>query len=85
MPHSHELNPNNPAVRAAHSHWHAITAIIMHKHGLKEVEITPADVSVCEGKAVCIDERGGKCVIRLMSMDEAKKLAREHGGGFGAS
>lgn len=77
-----ELNPNHPVTQQVHDSWHKIAAILMQKFGMYAVEITEADVLALgdNEKAVMADCRGGRFVIRLVSMGEAEKLARKEGG-----
>ena len=80
-----ERNPNHPVTRAAHDHWHKIAAIIMAKQGLKEIEITAADVELLDGNTnIVLDERGssktGTFKVRLVDNAEACRLAAEEGG-----
>lgn len=77
-----EINPNNAAVIRARDQWHKIAAILMVKFDQTAVEITLADVDILgdNERAVVIDERGGKLVIRLVTMEEGERLAREDGG-----
>lgn len=77
-----ELNPNHPVTQQVHEHWHKIAAIMMQKLGQSAVEITEADVLALgdNDKAVVADCRGGRMVIRLISMEEARKIARQEGG-----
>ena len=77
-----ELNPNHPAVMQAHEHWHKLCAILMFGQGLTEFEIT-VDLIERLGdneKAIIIDNRGGRCVLRLVTMEEGERMAREEGG-----
>lgn len=77
-----ELNPNHLVTRAAHDQWHKFAAILMLKLGKTAVEVTIEDVERLGDSEQCIvlDGRGGKCVLRLMTMAEGEKLAREEGG-----
>lgn len=77
-----ELNPNHPVTQQVHDHWHKIAAILMQKFGKSAVEITEADVLALgdNENAVMADCRGGRFVIRLVSMSEAQKFARKEGG-----
>jgi len=77
-----ELNPNHPVTREVHDHWHKIAAILMLKFGKSAVEITEADVRSLGNNenAVMADCRGGRFVVRIVSMEEAEKLARKEGG-----
>lgn len=77
-----ELNPNHPVVIEAREHWHKFCAILMQKMGQTEVEITLDDVMKFgdNENAIVLDQRGGRCVLRLVSMEEGERLAREAGG-----
>jgi len=77
-----ELNPNHPVTQQARDQWHKFAAILMHKFGKTAVEITIEDIeNLSDGEScIVVDERGGKCVLRLMTMAEGEKLAREEGG-----
>lgn len=77
-----ELNPNHPATREVHDHWHKVVGILMMKLGKTELEITDSDISALgdNERAVVADCRGGKFVVRLVTMKEGAKLAREAGG-----
>ncbi len=77
-----ELNPNHPATTRVRDHWHKICAILMLKFGKTDVEITLEDLELIADneKAIVIDERGGRCFIRLVTMEEGERLAREEGG-----
>lgn len=39
-----ELNPKHPVTAAASEHWHKIAALVMFKLGVKEVNISDADM-----------------------------------------
>lgn len=77
-----ELNPNHKVTASVHDEWHKFAAILMSKFGQDEVEITIEDVEKIRDGERCIvmDNRGDKCVLRLMSMDEGERLARQEGG-----
>ncbi len=77
-----ELNPNHPVTQEVHDHWHKICAILMMRFGVDAVEITEADVAALghNEKAVCADTRGGRFVVKLVSMEEGERLARKAGG-----
>lgn len=79
-----ELNPNNPVVREISDQWHKLAAIVMNKLGVQELEILAGDIDGMAGKAIVADARGGKFVLRLVTMEEGMKLAREHGGSASA-
>jgi hypothetical protein len=78
-----ELNPNHPVTMAAHDHWHKIVALLMMQRGETEVEIPLAEIERHIGgeqKAVVIHDTGHSLILRLVTMAEAEKLAREAGG-----
>lgn len=77
-----ELNPNHRALVQAREQWHKFCAILMLKLGRDEVEITMDDVLRLgdNEKAIVLDERGGRCVLRMVSMEEGRRLARQEGG-----
>lgn len=77
-----ELNPNHPITRMTHDQWHKVVGVLMLKMNLTEMEITLDDLVLLgdNEKAVVADCRGGKFVVRVMGMDEARKLARKEGG-----
>jgi hypothetical protein len=77
-----ELNPNHPVTREVHDHWHKVCGILMMKLGKDAVEITESDVTALgdNERAVVADCRGGRFVVRLVTMEEGEKLAREEGG-----
>lgn len=75
-------NPNHPVVRQVESEWHKLCALVMHKLGTPEVEITQADIAAlaAAGVAIVADARGGRFVLRLLGEAEAERLARKEGG-----
>jgi hypothetical protein len=77
-----ELNPNHPVTQMTHDNWHKIVGVIMLKFGVTDVEIESDDVLRLgdNEKAVVADCRGGRFIIRVVGMDEARKLARKEGG-----
>lgn len=77
-----ELNPNHPVTSGIHDHWHKIAAILMLKFNQTEVEITPEDLSKLGDNEMGIvaDVRDGKFVLRIVTMAEGERLARNEGG-----
>ena len=77
-----ELNPNHPVTSEMHDHWHKLCAILMLKMKAQSIEITEADVRALGDNehAICMDQRGGRFVLRMMTMKEAQTLARNEGG-----
>lgn len=77
-----ELNPNHPVVQEARDQWFKYCAILMAKMGKTDVEITVDDVMTLgdNQSTIVLDNRGGRCVLRLVSMAEGERLARNEGG-----
>jgi len=78
-----ERNPNHPVVNKAREEWHKFCAIVLHKTGKTEMEITSQDVDnfTNSGLAnIVLDCRGGRLVLRLVSDEEGERLARKEGG-----
>ncbi len=79
-----ELNPNHPVTMESRDQWHKIVAILMLKFGVTEVEITVDDVmglaERLDGTCVVLHPVGKKMFVRLVSMEEGQRLAREAGG-----
>lgn len=82
------LNPNNPVARASFGQWHAITALIMFKLGVREIEITMADSDAFAAsplKNVAIDDSSGSVKIKLLTEEESRAAVRKFGGAVGDS
>lgn len=77
-----ELNPNHRVVSTMRDEWHKVAALLLHKAGLSAVEITVDDIDGFSQSnlAIVADSRGGRFVIRLVSMAEAQRLAKQEGG-----
>lgn len=77
-----EVNPNHPVTTEMRNQWHKLLAIVMHKNGLKDVEITIDDVAALGDyeHAVVADTRDGEFHVRLVTMEEGMKLAKTQGG-----
>jgi len=79
-----EVNPNHPVTAAVHDHWHKIVALLMHKFELGHVVITGQDLAAFEREypnhAIMIHDKRDGIHLRMVSMEEADRLAREHGG-----
>lgn len=81
-----ELNPNHPVTVSAHDHWHQIVALIMIQLDETEIEIPLSLIQQiaiddpAKMKAVVLQDTGHSLILRLVSMEEAEKLAREAGG-----
>lgn len=77
-----EINPNHPVTQMAHDNWHKLCAILMQKFGKTEIEITKADADALGDmeKGIVLDLRGGRCILRLVTMEEGERMARGEGG-----
>lgn len=79
-----EINPNHPVTREVHDHWHKIAAILLHKMGMRELRITLADLQAWAHDfpdgAIVIKANNFDFVLRLVSADEARELAKKEGG-----
>jgi hypothetical protein len=76
-----ELNPNHPVTSRMRDQWHKILALVMLKHGLTKVTITPEDIADAAGKMnVAVGEFGGALEVWLVDDAEAVELARREGG-----
>ena len=79
-----ELNPDHPTTRAVHDQWHKLCCLLMIKFGRKDVVFTNADVEkfveTFTEKAIVCDTRNGMLALRIVSMEEGERLAREEGG-----
>lgn len=76
-----ELNPNHGTTQRARELWPKFCAILMHKMGEKDVEITIDDIKALGDETfIVIDERGGRLVLRLVNKQKAQQLAAEEGG-----
>jgi hypothetical protein len=76
-----EANPNHPATKAAHDHWHKIAALLMAKMGTNHVIISPEEIMGLEGKNITVrfdDTKGIE--LRLLSEAESMALLRKEGG-----
>jgi hypothetical protein len=80
-----EINPNHPMTRAVHDHWHKFVAILLHKFGKKEITISLQDVMAMREEfnddvIVIAQEKGENIVLRLVTGEEGRRLARAEGG-----
>lgn len=77
-------NPNHLVTRALEAEWHKLLAIVLLEQGLTEIEITTEMIEhfmqAYPDGAVLADARGGRLVLRLVSAQEAERLARQEGG-----
>lgn len=78
------LNPHHPVTRALNDQWHKLFAIHMAKLGVREVVLTAADIekalATMDGLNIAARELPDGLHITLVSDNEARRLARIHGG-----
>lgn len=78
-----ELNPNHKATQAAHDQWHKITALLMHKIGVKQIVIMTKEINQAFSAQLNItvqfDDNVG-IILSLVNDAEAEALARKEGG-----
>jgi hypothetical protein len=78
-----ELNPNHPVTKGAHDNWHKIVALLMLHFEVSEVEISLQEIEMLASDdptkqlAVVLHDTGKSLVLRLTSMADAERLARE--------
>lgn len=79
-----EINPNHPVTREVHDHWHKIAAILLHKIGKRQLRVTLADLQAWEREfpdgAIVIKANNYDFLLRLVTAEEARELARKEGG-----
>jgi hypothetical protein len=72
-----ELNPDHKVTKAAHDHWHKILALVMTKYNIDAAEFTNDEIQKLLGhneRAVVLQEKKDRIVVRCMSMKEAETL-----------
>lgn len=75
-----EINPNHPMTSAMREQWQKLCAILIAKRGGHET-ISLDDIKlIAEEKAISIQEIDNVIHLRLIPIEEAQLLAREHGG-----
>lgn len=74
-----ELNPNHRTTSTMHDHWHKVAAFLVSRMG-GEALITLDDINRMGGQAITIKEVPGGLQLRIVSMEEGERLARQEGG-----
>lgn len=77
-----ELNPHHPIVEGLRGNWHKLVLLLIKKFDLGEVVITVADLDRIDARGLVIvaHEKGDGLHLRVVSVAEGERLAREHGG-----
>ena len=75
------LNPNHGAVQNLDNLWPSLAIIMMRKHGLSTVCITPEDLeNFCSDVAIAVMENAEGLHLTLMSIEQGAELAKLEGG-----
>ena len=70
---------NHGIVQKTHDHWHKIAAILMHKFKTDHEVISVEDIEkMPDDQVIVIQELSNGLHLRLMHVDEAMKLAKQH-------
>ncbi len=75
-----KLNPDNPVTQQMDGNWHKFVLMLMIEMGVTEFEVTTERIdAIAAGQyqAVVADARGGRFVLRAVTMDQARQLAAE--------
>lgn len=78
-----EINPNHPVTNEVRDQWHKFCAILMFKFGLKEVEITIADLLEFQNQPhtnIAVKPDNEKIHLLLLTNDDARIIAEKEGG-----
>lgn len=78
-----ELNPNHPVTSAMHDQWHKVVAALMVKYHMDVAVIDVEDLLRLQRSSkrhVVIEGKGEALQLRLVTEQEAVRLARQAGG-----
>lgn len=76
-----ELNPNHPTTSAMRDNWHKIATVLVNRIPGKRTLLTFDEIKQLEtGLAITIKDVGVGLELRVLTLDEAKKLASQEGG-----
>jgi len=77
-----ELNPNHPVTSTMHDHWHKIAAILVNRCPGKTTTVRLDEIErmAADGLAITIKETAGGLELRIVTMEEGNRLARQEGG-----
>lgn len=78
-----ELNPNHPVTSTMHDHWHKIAMLLVARLPGKQTIITAEEIERVAGRgdqAITIKETGAGLELRVVTMEEGRKLASQEGG-----
>ena len=81
------LNPNHLVTRSLEGQWHKVLALVLQKYAdvlPADVVLTYADIDahlrLADGLAVVAHEKADGLHLRIVTMEEARRLARLEGG-----
>jgi hypothetical protein len=75
-----ELNPNHPVTSKVHDEWYKIAAILVNRETNGRTLITMEEVKRLSGKVITIRDTPAGIELRIVSMVEGERLAKEEGG-----
>ncbi len=75
-----ELNPNHPFTSKMHDQWHKLAAILVNRVAKGKTTITVDEISRMDGKAITMKETAAGIELRIVTMEEGERLAKEEGG-----
>lgn len=75
-----ELNPNHPATNSIRDHWHKLAAILVNRLPKGQTTITIDEVEKMDGLAITVKDTPQGIELKIVTMEEGERLAREQGG-----
>lgn len=77
-----ELNPNHPTTSKIHGHWHKIAALLVMRTPNRRTTITLDEVNqlAADNVAITMKETAAGIELRIVSMEEGERLAKQEGG-----
>lgn len=73
------LNPNHPVTQQMSDQWHKIAALAVFKAG-GHVVISMEDMRDLQGMAISVQEKHDGLHLKVITMEEGMRLAKEQGG-----
>lgn len=75
-----KLNPDNPVTQQMDGNWHKLVLMLMLEMGVTEFEVTTERIDKMVAspyQAVVADARGGRFVLRAVTMEQGQRMAAE--------